>query len=73
MDRGVPGRGGGPARQIPDRALLQALSQTRADRVLVVEDGRFVDQITDSDVVTALEVLQGLGAHRDVEVPDGYA
>ena len=52
---------------------MQALSGSRGDRVLVVEDGRFVGQVTNADFVTAVEVLQGLGPRRNIEVPDGYA
>ena len=52
---------------------LRALSDSRGDRLLVTEAGRFVGQITSADFVTAIEVLQGLGANRDLEAPDGYA
>jgi CBS domain-containing protein len=52
---------------------LATMSTASGDRVLVVEDGRFVGQLTASDFTTAIEVLQGLGPHRDVEIPDGYA
>ncbi|MES3517269.1 MAG: site-2 protease family protein [Natronomonas sp.] len=53
--------------------VLQALSESGGDRVLVVEDGRLVGAVTTQDVVDAIEVLQGLGPRRDVPVPDGYA
>ena len=49
------------------------MSEATADRVLVVEDGRFVGQATSDDFVAAIEVIQGLGGHRTVEVADGYA
>ena len=49
------------------------MSEATADRVLVVEDGRFVGQATSDDFVAAIEVIQGLGGHRAVEVADGYA
>jgi predicted transcriptional regulator len=49
------------------------MSEAKSDRVLVVEDGRFVGQVTEADVVAAIEVMQGLGARRDIEVADGYA
>jgi Zn-dependent protease/predicted transcriptional regulator len=52
---------------------LATMSAASGDRVLVVEDGRFVGQLTASDFTTAIEVLQGLGPRRDVEIPDGYA
>lgn len=52
---------------------LQAMSQSKGDRVFVTDGGRFVGQITSDDFVTAIEVLQGLGARRDIPVPDGYA
>ncbi len=52
---------------------LRAISESRTDRVVVVEDGRFLGQITNDDFVAALEVLQGLGTRRDIEVADGYA
>jgi CBS domain-containing protein len=52
---------------------LRAMSEATADRVLVVEDGRFVGQATSDDFVAAIEVIQGLGGHRTVEVADGYA
>ena len=52
---------------------LAAMSAARGDRILVVEDGRFVGQITSSDLMTAIEVLQGLGPSRPVDAPDGYA
>lgn len=52
---------------------LAAMSAAKGDRVLVVEDGRFVGQLTASDFTTAIEVLQGLGPRRGVDLPDGYA
>ncbi|CCQ36006.1 M50 family metalloprotease [Natronomonas moolapensis 8.8.11] len=52
---------------------LSAMSSTAGDRVLVVEEGRFVGQLTSDDFMTAIEVLQGLGPRRGVEVSDGYA
>jgi Zn-dependent protease/CBS domain-containing protein len=52
---------------------LSAMSSAAGDRVLVVEDGRFVGQLTAADFMTAIEVLQGLGPRRGVELPDGYA
>jgi Zn-dependent protease len=52
---------------------LSAMSATAGDRVLVVEEGRFVGQLTTDDFMTAIEVLQGLGTRRGVELPDGYA
>ena len=52
---------------------LSAMSATAGDRVLVVEEGRFVGQLTTNDFMTAIEVLQGLGPRRGVELPDGYA
>ncbi len=68
--------GSAPPSVAPDSDAFEALaamSSARGDRILVVEDGRFVGQITSSDFMTAIEVLQGLGPHRKVEVPDGYA
>jgi len=52
---------------------LVAMSSAKGDRVLVVEDGRFVGQITAADFVRAIEVLQGLGPRDGLRVPDGYA
>ena len=52
---------------------LAAMSTAKGDRVLVVEDGRFVGQLTAADFTTAIEVLQGLGPRREIEIPDGYA
>ena len=52
---------------------LAAMSGAKGDRVLVVEDGRFVGQLTAAEFTTAIEVLQGLGPRRELEVPDGYA
>jgi Zn-dependent protease len=67
---------------------LNTLGQSRSDRVLVIEreaaasegptgetpvGGRFVGQITAEDFLAAIEVLQGIGSRRDLEVPDGYA
>ena len=54
---------------------LLAMSSAKGDRVLVVEDGRFIGQLTAADFTTAIEVLQGIGParDRDIEVPDGYA
>ena len=52
---------------------LSAMSATAGDRVLVVEERRFVGQLTTNDFMTAIEVLQGLGPRRGVELPDGYA
>jgi hypothetical protein len=37
-----------------------------------MSDGRYHGRITNEDFVAALEVLQGLGARRDVEIADGY-
>ena len=53
---------------------LRALSESKTDRVLVVEDGRFIGQVTTADFMNAIEVLQGLGIRRGgIEAPDGYA
>jgi Zn-dependent protease/CBS domain-containing protein len=52
---------------------LAAMSNANGDRILVVEEGRFIGQVTTSDFMTAIEVLQGLGPHRDIELSDGYA
>ena len=52
---------------------LMAMSAAKGDRILVVEDGRFRGQITTADFVTTLEVMQGLGPRREIELPDGYA
>jgi Zn-dependent protease len=52
---------------------LLAMSEAADDRVFVVEDGRFVGQLTASDFTTAIEVIQGLGPRREVDLPDGYA
>lgn len=68
--------GAAPASVSPDSdafGALMAMSTAKGERVLVVEDGRFVGQITASDFMTALEVMQGLGPRREVELPDGYA
>ncbi|MCQ4332857.1 site-2 protease family protein [Natronomonas sp. F2-12] len=52
---------------------LVAMSAARGDRILVVEDGRFLGQLTAGDFTTAIEVLQGLGPRREIDLPDGYA
>ncbi|WP_254839093.1 site-2 protease family protein [Natronomonas marina] len=52
---------------------LRTMSEAGSDRVLVVEDGRFVGQITNADFLDAIEVLQGLGPGHRIEAPDGYA
>jgi len=76
--------GGAPPSVDPDAdafEVLETLSGSGGDRVLVVEreatasDGRFLGQVTTADLVTAIEVLQGLGTRRDrdLEMPDGYA
>jgi CBS domain-containing protein len=54
---------------------MRVLGESKGDRVLVVEDGRFVGQITSEDFMSAIEVLQGIGTRRerDIEMPDGYA
>ena len=52
---------------------LLAMSSARGDRVFVVEDSRFVGQLTADDFTTALEVLQGIGPRRELDLPDGYA
>jgi len=68
--------GAAPASVSPDSdafGALMAMSTAKGERVLVVEDGRFVGQITAGDFMTALEVMQGLGPRREVELPDGYA
>ena len=52
---------------------LRAMSGATSDRVLVVEDGRFVGQVTNEDLLDAIEVLQGIDPGQNVEVPDGYA
>jgi CBS domain-containing protein len=52
---------------------LLAMSSSRVDRVFVLEDGRFVGQLTADDFTTALEVLQGIGPRRELDLPDGYA
>jgi Zn-dependent protease/CBS domain-containing protein len=60
----------------PDADAFDALvtmSSARGDRILVVESGRFVGQITSADFVRMIEVLQGLGPRDEVELPDGYA
>ncbi len=67
---------GAPPSVEPDSDAFEALlamSSTKGDRVLVVENGRFVGQLTGSDFMTAIEVLQGLGPRREIEIPDGYA
>jgi Zn-dependent protease/predicted transcriptional regulator len=72
--------GGAPPTVSPDAdafSALRALSDAGADRVLVVEredgTGRFLGQVTSTDFVSAIEVLQGLGPRERLEVPDGYA
>ena len=68
--------GAAPPTVAPDAdafEALRALSESRGDRLLVTEGGRFVGQITSADFVTAIEVLQGLGRNRDLDAPDGYA
>jgi Zn-dependent protease/predicted transcriptional regulator len=54
---------------------MRALGESKGDRVLVTEDGRFVGQITAADFMSAIEVLQGIGTRRErnIEMPDGYA
>ncbi|QLD86035.1 site-2 protease family protein [Natronomonas halophila] len=53
---------------------MRTLGESKGDRVLVIEDGRFVGQITSEDFLSAIEVLQGIGTRRvDIEAPDGYA
>ena len=68
--------GPAPASLAPEADAFEALatmSSTKGDRILVVEDGRFVGQVTTADFMTAIEVMQGLGPRREVELPDGYA
>ncbi|QLD89992.1 site-2 protease family protein [Natronomonas salina] len=68
--------GAAPPTVAPDAdafEALRALSESRGDRLLVTERGRFVGQITSADFVTAIEVLQGLGRNRGLDAPDGYA
>jgi len=68
--------GPAPASLAPEADAFEALatmSSTKGDRILVVEDGRFVGQVTAADFMTAIEVMQGLGPRREVELPDGYA
>ena len=68
---------GAPPAVSPDTdafEALRALSESKTDRVLVVEDGRFIGQVTTTDFMSAIEVLQGLGIRRGgIEAPDGYA
>ncbi len=67
---------GAPPAVDPDADAFEALvamSTVGGDRVLVVEDGRFLGQLTAADFTTAIEVLQGLGPRREIEIPDGYA
>ena len=68
--------GPAPASVAPEADAFEALatmSTTKGDRILVVEDGRFVGQVTAADFMTAIEVMQGLGPRREIELPDGYA
>ena len=68
--------GPAPSSVAPDADAFEALatmSSTKGDRILVVEDGRFIGQVTAADFMTAIEVMQGLGPRREVELPDGYA
>jgi Zn-dependent protease/CBS domain-containing protein len=52
---------------------LTAMSRAGGDRVFVVEEGRFLGQVTNDDLVAALEVLQGLDPGDGFGAPDGYA
>ena len=68
--------GGAPPSVAPEDDAFEALlamSSAKGDRVLVVDNGRFVGQLTASDFTTAIEVLQGLGPKRGIDLPDGYA
>lgn len=61
----------------PDADAFDALrlfSQERADRIAVVDDSRLLGILSEEDVLTALETIQGLdGGSRSELVPDGYA
>lgn len=54
---------------------MRVLGESKGDRVLVTEDGRFIGQITTDDFLSAIEVIQGIGTRREreIEMPDGYA
>lgn len=68
--------GGAPPSVEPDADAFEALlamSAAEGDRLLVVEEGRFVGQLTAADFMTAIEVLQGLGPRKEIDLPDGYA
>lgn len=68
--------GGAPPSIEPDADAFEALlamSAAEGDRLLVVEEGRFVGQLTAADFTTAIEVLQGLGPRKEIDLPDGYA
>jgi Zn-dependent protease/CBS domain-containing protein len=67
---------GAPPSVAPDAdayEVLTAMSRAGSDRAFVVEEGRFLGQITNADLVAAVEVLQGLGSSDRLEAPDGYA
>jgi len=53
---------------------LQLFAESRTDRVVVVDGDEIVGTISQADLVTAMEVVQGLGdASRPELAPDGYA
>ncbi|WP_256393642.1 site-2 protease family protein [Natronoarchaeum rubrum] len=53
---------------------LQLFAESRTDRVVVVDGEDVVGTISQSDLVTAMEVVQGLGDVSKPELaPDGYA
>jgi Zn-dependent protease len=54
--------------------VMQVLGTSASDRVVVTDAGRVVGLVSQSDLVTVLEVLQGIGPLDRTELtPDGYA
>ena len=54
--------------------VLRLLSTGRGDRVVVVDDGAVLGVVGEAELITALEVMQGLGDVRRPELtPEGYA
>jgi len=54
--------------------VILTMNEQAVDRLLVVEDGHFVGIVTGAGVVSAIQVLQGVGstAESDPDPPEGY-
>jgi len=54
--------------------VILAMNEQAVDRLLVVEDDRFVGLVTTSGIVSVIQVLQGVGpaTKPDPEPPEGY-